>query len=413
MEEKPNFKVLNFQKNSYIVLEGHQKADRFFIIQQGKVQITKDVKVEGDTEGDRILTTGDFFGVVSTMSSHRHLESARAVTNVLVITVFQSQYDTLILRSAQIAIKIMAQFSKQLRTMNETLAKLTLHHAADAGVEKLFFIAEYFFGKGQYNPAFHTYTQYLKYYPAGANVAEAKSKLEKTSALVKNINTCFDAAKMLRTYEKDVMIFAEGEPGDELFVILKGSVKITRIADNQEILLAVLKAGDIFGEMALLENKPRVASAIVYERCDVHVVNKANFEMMIHSHPQLITKVTTLLSERLWLVYKKFANTAIGNVYARAYDSLLIQLEKNRISLESAASYTFTFGPQELFSMMGVREAEGNLMFKTMLGEKKISLENDKIHTFSVFELVKQAVYYRKIDKMEKFKITIKNPIPV
>ena len=51
--------------------------------------------------------------------------------------------------------------------------------------------------------------------------------------------------------------------------------------------------------------------------------------------------------------------------------------------------------------MMGVREAEGNLMFKSMLGEKKISLENNKIHTFSVFELVKQAVYYRKIDKME------------
>ena len=49
------------------------------------------------------------------------------------------------------------------------------------------------------------------------------------------------------------MIFSEHEPGEDLYIIQQGKVKITKIINNQEVLLAVLQPGDIFGEMALLE----------------------------------------------------------------------------------------------------------------------------------------------------------------
>ena len=404
MEEQFQLKVMHYQRDSYIMLEGQQKADRFFIIQQGKVKISKELKVEGDTEGDKILATGDFFGVISTMSSHSHLESARALTDVVLITVLQSQYGGLIQKKAQVAIKIITQFSKQLRSMNQTLALLTLNNINEAGPSQLFIVAEYFFNSKRYNPAFHAYTQYLKYCPAGDKTAIAKEKLATLRDSVKNIETGFNANDVNRSYEKDSMLFSEGEPGNELFVIQRGSVKIIKIVDNQEVLLAVLKPGDIFGEMALLEDKPRVASALVYERCDVLVITKGNFELMIQSQPQLITKITILLAERLWLVYKKFANTAISNIKARAYDSLLIQLEKNRISQVDINPYTFSFGPGELFNMMGIREADGRSMFKEILNERKITIENDRIHTSSVADLVKQAEYYRKLDRIEKAK---------
>ena len=66
----------------------------------------------------------------------------------------------------------------------------------------------------------------------------------------------------LRTYNKNKIIFADGELGESLYIIQKGTVKITKILNGNEIILAILKHGDIFGEMALLENKPRSASAI-------------------------------------------------------------------------------------------------------------------------------------------------------
>jgi CRP-like cAMP-binding protein len=197
------------------------------------------------------------------------------------------------------------------------------------------------------------------------------------------------------------MLFAEGEPGEELFIIQRGSVTIAKIVDNNEVLLAVLKAGDIFGEMALLEAKPRVANAVAYEECQVMAVNRANFEHMIKNQPQLIARLTTLLAERIWFIYKQLANTLITDPLGRMYDALLIQLEKNRIPLESNTPYTFDFGPKELASMVGLPQKDANLLFRKMLENKKILIGGDKIYTTSVQEIIKQTEFYRKMQKIK------------
>jgi CRP-like cAMP-binding protein len=198
------------------------------------------------------------------------------------------------------------------------------------------------------------------------------------------------------------MIFSEGEPGDELYLIQKGSVKIAKIVDNNEVLLAVLKTGDIFGEMALLESKPRAACAVAYEDCQVLAVNRVNFERMVGTQPQIIARLTTLLAERIWFIYKQLANTLISDPLGRMYDALLIQLEKNRIPLDMAQSYTFDFGPKELVNMVGLPQGDGALVLRKMLESKKIQVMKDKIYTVDVTEVIKQTEYYRKMQKIEK-----------
>ena len=81
---------VNFKKDSYIIVEGKQNADRFFILRQGKVRVFKEVEVV-EEEGGNILGPGDFFGVVSTMSSHSHIETAQALTDVTLISVQKEQ----------------------------------------------------------------------------------------------------------------------------------------------------------------------------------------------------------------------------------------------------------------------------------------------------------------------------------
>jgi CRP-like cAMP-binding protein len=205
-----------------------------------------------------------------------------------------------------------------------------------------------------------------------------------------------------RVYPKDSMIFSEGEPGDELYIIQKGSVKITKIVDNNEVLLAVLKGSDIFGEMALLEAKPRAASAVAYEDCQVLAVNRANFERMIRTQPQIIARLTTLLSDRIWFIYKQLANTLISDPLGRMYDALLIQLEKNRVNFNSSQPYTFDFGPRELVNMVGLTQGDGTLVLRKMMENKKIQILKDKIYAVDVSEIGKQTEYYRKMQKIEK-----------
>jgi len=398
MENQFHLDVLHYKKDTYVIVEGKQNADCFYIIQQGNVRISKEATVEG--EKSDLRGPGDFFGVISTLTFHSHIESAQALTDVVLITVRQNQFVELIRKNPQIAIKIIMQFSKRLRFLNETLAKLTLKNTTDEGPSHLYNVAEYYLNQNQNNHAMYAYGQYIKHCPDGKNIAAAKDKYAGLASSIQQPE--FNKNEINRTYIKNTMLFAEGEPGDELFIIQKGSIKITKIVDNKEVLLAMLKPGDILGEMALLEGKPRAASAVAYEDSDVMAVNKANFELMIKTQPQLMAKITTLLADRLWLIYKQLANALIENPVGRMYDALLIQLEKNRVSMDGKKPYTFAFGQSELLNMVGLSEKEGNIFFTQMLGNKDIQIIDNKIHTMSTAEILKRAESFRKIDRIKK-----------
>ena len=401
-------RVVSYQSGAYIVVEGKENADHFFIIQKGNVRISKEVEVVD--EGSGLLGPGDFFGVVSTMSSHSHIETAQALSDVSLITVRREQFSQLIEKKSQVAMKIILEFSKRLRYLDTAHTRLSLQHAAEEDASHLFTIAEYYFGHGQYEAAFYAYSRYLKIFPAGENAAAAREQGAKAEVHAKGVKTEFAPNETSRAYPKGTMLFAEGEPGQELFIIQKGSVKIVKIMNNNEVLLALLKAGDIFGEMALLESKPRAASAVAYEDCQVLAVNHANFKQMITAQPQLITRLTTLLAERIWLIYKQLANTLINNPLGRMFDALHIQLEKNNVPLDSPVpyAYTFEFGPKELANMVGLPLADAKFVMEKMLENNRIMLEDDKIRTTSVAEIIKQASYYKKMDRIEKMRMNSK-----
>ncbi len=400
MESPLQLTFVNFKKDSYIIVEGKQNADRFYIIRQGKVRVSKEVEVVEEEGG--VLGPGDFFGVVSTMSNHSHIETAQAMTDVTLISVHRDQYGLLIEKNTPVAMKIIMAFSKRMRFLDEALTRITLKSTAEADPSHLFRIGEYYAKQNQYNQAFYAYYQYLKHCPSGQHVEVAKERLTKIKPYSKAVYLDGSTEEFNRFYPKDTMVFSEGMPGSELYIIQKGSVKITKIVDNNEVLLAVLKSGDIFGEMAILENKPRSANAVAYEDAYLLAVNKANFERMVATQPQIVTRLTTLLSERLWFIYKQLANTLISDPVGRLYDALLMQLERNRVPLRPGATYTFDFGPKELVGMVGLPANEGTLVTRKLLENNKIRLAENKFMLLDVSEVEKQTEYYRKMQKIEK-----------
>jgi CRP-like cAMP-binding protein len=402
MPEQLQLTFVKFVKDSYIVVEGKQNADRFFIIRQGKVRISKEMEVV-EEEGGNILGPGDFFGVISTMSSHSHIETARALTDVVLISVQKDQYPQLIQRNTPVAMKIILQFSKRLRFLDEALTRLTLKNNATSDASHLFAVGEYYARQNQYNQAYYAYRQYIKYNPSGPQVTTAREKMQKIAPYaLKTSQLNFRPDVFNRVYPKDCMLFCEGESGEELYIIQKGAVKLAKIVNNNEVLLAVLKAGDIFGEMALLESKPRAASAVAYEDCQVLAVNRVNFERMISTQPQIIARLTTLLSERIWLIYKQLANTLLSDPEGRMWDALQMQLEKNRIPIDQNQIHTFDFGPKELVGMVGLPQGEGALVLRKMMEGSKVQIVQDKIHVSDVREIPKQVEYFRKMQRIEK-----------
>ncbi len=394
--------IVNFSKGAYIIVEGKANADYFFIIRSGKVRVNKEVEVV-EEEGGNTLGPGDFFGVVATMSSHSHIETAQAITDVSLISVHREQYGMLIERNTPVAMKIIESFSRRMRYLDEALARLTLKSDAnEGGISHLFGVAEYYARQSQYNQAYYAYYQYLKHCPSGEHVVTARERLAKIKPYATAVYLDGDENVFTRTYPKDTMVFSENMPGKEMYIIQKGSVKITKIVNDNEVLLAVLRQGDMFGEMSLIESKPRSASAIAFEDAVLLAVNKENFARMVQTQPQIIARLTTTLAERIWFIYKQLANTLLSNSVGRMYDALLIQLERARIPIRSGEAHTFEFGIKELINMVGLPIAEGNQIVREMLKNSKIKAVENKIYTSDIEEIEKQAKYYRKMERIEK-----------
>lgn len=106
------------------------------------------------------------------------------------------------------------------------------------------------------------------------------------------------------THAAGTRLFAYGEPGDKLYIILEGKVRISReVGGMGEEALAVLGPGEVFGEMALLDESPRSADAKAHERCRLLVITKDAFDDLLFLHKALAYEVlwscVRMLSARL------------------------------------------------------------------------------------------------------------------
>lgn len=402
MEGKPQVTLVYFKKDAYIIVEGPQIAERFFIIFEGQVRISNVIQVVTEEEKD-ILVPGDFFGVIAAMSTHRHIEIAQALTDVVLISVHKNQFEGLAQYNTPIVMKIILYFSRRMRYLNKALAQRRVKPGDSVEEEDgsvLFNLGEFYDSRQVYTPAYYAYHQYITYYPEGSYVQKAKERMEEVGHYSKPNTFQFDKTELTRTYTKNTLLFAEGEPGDELFILQKGSVKIMKIANNHEVLLAVLKPGDIFGEMALLESTVRSANAIAYEDCTVLTVNWENFQNMAKTQPQIITRLTQLLAERLWVNYKQLANTCITNPVARLCDAMLTNLEKNRVSMRPNTPYTFDFGLKELAAMAGISRGESSMVLQKFMQENtSLKVVDDKLYTANTADILKQNTMYQNIQR--------------
>ena len=396
---------VNFKCGSYILIEGKSDTDRFYIIQSGQVQIAKQKEVVAEEEGN-LLGPGDFLGVIACMAHHSQIETAIAVSDVVLIAVHYEQFPELIEKNNPIAMKIIYSFSKKMRYLDEALTRITLKRNIETDISHLFTIGEYYLRMSKFELALYAYYHYLKEKPDGqyAETARKRFMAIKSTGVKAPIEMLEpDTKQMVRVYNRESMIFCECQSGAELYIIQKGRVKISKIVDNSEVLLAVLREGDMFGEMALLENKPRSATAITAaEECQLLAVNRQNFNQMVTTQPQLIARLTTTLADRIWAMYKQLANTLIPVPIEKMYDMLSIQLEKLRIQPGAGKQHTFLFGPPELAKMCSIPKEQVAQAIAEFLMTPIVRSTDDSIIITDTLELSKQTAYFKKMQEIEQ-----------
>ncbi len=387
---------VNFKPNSYLIVEGNTVNDRFYIIQKGNVTCFHEYSIPGIENKE--LGPGDFVGVIPSMSGHSQIENVIAKTDVVAIMVKKEQYPDLIVKNTPIAMKIIRSFTREMRILNGELSKLTVNSVGDESSEQLFSVAEYYFKNEMYDIAAYGYYQYLKACPQGANLEEAKKKF---LALRKRAHPVYleETEDMIREYPVGTMIFSDCQFGGDMFIIQEGSVKICKVIDGSEITFSILKKGDMFGEMALLENKPRSASAIAHSPCKLMVVNRKNFEQMVATQPQMISRLTIMLADRLWSMYRQLANTQLHDLLTRMTDMLALQVEKQHIAILKGQPYSTNLTAVDLMNLCSISPFEQPKASLALEKNRNIKMVSGKIVIKDLQELIKQADFYKKQEK--------------
>jgi len=202
-------------------------------------------------------------------------------------------------------------------------------------------------------------------------------------------NTLFQ--KYGQIIEAGRVIFKEGEPGDIMYIIQKGRVKITKRVDDVEKILIVLGKGEFFGEMALIRKTPRSATATAIDTCELLSFNRNGFISMISKNSNIAMNII----EKLCLRLEK-ADNQIRDLAKRDIKSLVIS---TLIDL-SRATKTTTEG--ELL-IMNYPETLRNISLQINSTMKEVESEIERLTSSGFLAKDGNLLQIVKVDELEKF----------
>lgn len=145
-------------------------------------------------------------------------------------------------------------------------------------------------------------------------------------------------AKIAR-YPHGAAIFTKGEPGDSMMAVLRGRVTISApSSDGRQVVLSVVREGEVFGEIALLDGKERTATATAAADCELLVVKRPDFIAVLRRQPELSLPLLMVFCERLRHTDEQVEDFAFLDLEARIAKTLLRLAEEQNDGQVSGAA---------------------------------------------------------------------------
>lgn len=156
------------------------------------------------------------------------------------------------------------------------------------------------------------------------------------------------------TFESGDIIFCEYEPGLNFYFLLEGRVKISKILSDKEKILDILYPGEIFGEMAIIEEAPRSATIIAVDNVKALEFNKANFDILMSSKPELAVKLLKVFASRIYDQKRRLKILTLPNPEAKVADVFVMLAEKRGLNLSDVKEVSFDITPDQVASWCGM-----------------------------------------------------------
>jgi CRP-like cAMP-binding protein len=155
-----------------------------------------------------------------------------------------------------------------------------------------------------------------------------------------------------REFPRGTVLFREGEPGREMYVVQHGRVTVSKKVGEVEKILAAMGPGEFLGEMSILNNRPRSATATCAEDSKLLVIDAKTFEAMIRGNAEIAIRMIKKLADRVAEANEQIENLLLADVSSRVVHYLATAAEKVP---RGASGHEIGIPPRELPGHVGVK----------------------------------------------------------
>ncbi|RKX81757.1 MAG: Crp/Fnr family transcriptional regulator [Spirochaetes bacterium] len=181
------------------------------------------------------------------------------------------------------------------------------------------------------------------------------------------------------TFQQGDIIFCEYEPGDNFYLIQSGRVQILKIMGDIEKTIDILQPGEIFGEMAILEEAPRSATAVALDSVKALEFNRENFEILMQGNPQIALKLLKLFTKRIYDQKRRFMILTLDDIEARVADVFLMLAENTSADNEGIDKREFAASIDDIAHWAGMSPAKCREVLNHFLAQRRVEIYPNKI----------------------------------
>jgi len=182
-----------------------------------------------------------------------------------------------------------------------------------------------------------------------------------------------------RRFRRNEVIFHQGDPGDALHVVAAGAVKIVLpSAEGEEAIIATLRPGDFFGELAILDGAPRSATAIALESCETLELPRITFHELLDHDPRLRDALLIGLTHELRRLTSHVEELHFLDLAGRLAMRLFrLAREADKVGTEVRLDWPYT--QSDLASMIGGTRQSVNKLLSGLVDDGLVRIERDTL----------------------------------
>ncbi len=183
-----------------------------------------------------------------------------------------------------------------------------------------------------------------------------------------------------RQYRKNQIIFGEGDPGEAIFLLKNGKIKLTKTTpDGREQILAFRSAGEIFAEVVLFDGGAYPATAEVIEDAKVGIIRNKDIERIILDNVDIAISLLKIMSKRLRQAQTSLKDIALKDVYGRLASTLLKLAAEHGIKSDGGTRISLNLTHQDLANMIGTSRESVNRVISEWRKEGVLDAQRGEI----------------------------------